>query len=1121
MKSAKTIKKYLTVFVLLCFFSSTYAQWIKTSLPDIDYSIRINQIFKYKAALFAACNNGLFSSKDNGLTWNRKSIRWDITKIWVDGSTLYAAIDGKYYISSYNSSGDKLYIDEKERCCLLKSTDDGETWQSIKLIPKGSILNLDFSDATISNNKTYIWGHFLLGGNGSYVDSSGLLNRACQDTCSWKNIYPENNYSTTNFISRAKFISFKNRVFIQFYLNSGYSLARLDNDTVKFIIANPVENSYFFEKNDTLFLTYKNQAAEIKNIISVDWGQTWLPTPNQYKIPSYDKSVTISKIGNTYYAYDNNFSKELSSKDIIKWDTLDLFKNNLGPVIYNDSVKTIFRHGLNIFTRSDDNGLNYYSNHSGFTSYLGNISNTFGIAADSSILCSTLIFTDQWASRRTTNGGVTWQAGRNQDLWRNSCKIKNKYYSFTEKVIYELKDYNQSKWDSIGTFPENEYYNQYSVLKDTLYRVHKGTPDLLEFSIDIGKTWSTFYRFSNDFLYTIDSYIFQDDRKYIFSYDKIVNSNDNTTWIVTPKPIGSSLSIQSSDFYFISNSRVANRYIDKLHVEKRYNLGKVNKRLTTDITTRPKELSSYLVDKNKIWIVIQNIKSLPPSPSINNVEEVFQSDSSGNNWIKVFEVPNYNSIRQMFSLKDTLYIAVGDKGIYTDTTASLYKAAFSDLTKQNTIGRVYWDKNKNSLFDADDIWLSDVNITRKDLFTKTDSGGKYAFYLPSKGDTLKPIPPKKFMTSVPPYYLTTLNDTAKNFAIQAPAYQDLAITLTTPSVFRPGFETSVVLTVENRGLKAQNALVSLVLDNKTTFLSALPTASKIGDTLKWDLGLLAIDEVKNIQLKFKTPVTALLDSVIRLNGAVLPIEQDSSKEDNFSLLSSKVVGSYDPNDKLVEPKTYTPDNVAKGLPLNYTIRFQNTGNYPASFVVVEDTLGDYFDLGTFRFISSSHPCTYEYKGKGIIRFIFSDINLPDSISNEASSHGFVKYSIVPKTSLKKGDFILNTAHIYFDYNKPVITPTSKLGITTPTSIWQVPKVTEHISIYPNPAENIITIDIDDDRFKVGFLSIYDLSGRLMFTKSISDKSAVIDVSHLSVGEYICSIKSLDNKIFVNKFVKVQ
>jgi uncharacterized repeat protein (TIGR01451 family) len=274
-------------------------------------------------------------------------------------------------------------------------------------------------------------------------------------------------------------------------------------------------------------------------------------------------------------------------------------------------------------------------------------------------------------------------------------------------------------------------------------------------------------------------------------------------------------------------------------------------------------------------------------------------------------------------------------------------------------------------------------------------------------------------------------------------------------------------------------------------------------------------------LGFKTPITTSLDSFIRLRANVLPIEQDSAKEDNSAVLLSRVVGSYDPNDKLVEPKTLTPDNVKIGVPLQYTIRFQNTGNYPASFVVVEDTLGDYFDLSSFRFIASSHKCSYEYKGKGIIRFIFNDINLPDSISNEAGSHGFASFTITPKGTLKKGDVIQNKAFIYFDYNPAVITPISKLSINTPTPIWEVPKVTENLKIYPNPANRTLNIEIEDEQFKEGFLNIYDISGRLILSQNVSNKLSVIDVGFLSSGEFICTIKSKDNKIFVNKFIKVE
>jgi Secretion system C-terminal sorting domain len=52
------------------------------------------------------------------------------------------------------------------------------------------------------------------------------------------------------------------------------------------------------------------------------------------------------------------------------------------------------------------------------------------------------------------------------------------------------------------------------------------------------------------------------------------------------------------------------------------------------------------------------------------------------------------------------------------------------------------------------------------------------------------------------------------------------------------------------------------------------------------------------------------------------------------------------------------------------------------------------------------------------------------------------------------------------------------------------------------------------------LSIYDLSGRLIWSKTIFNKEEMVNIAHLKSGEYICTIQS-DNKIYVNKFVKVE
>ena len=80
-------------------------------------------------------------------------------------------------------------------------------------------------------------------------------------------------------------------------------------------------------------------------------------------------------------------------------------------------------------------------------------------------------------------------------------------------------------------------------------------------------------------------------------------------------------------------------------------------------------------------------------------------------------------------------------------------------------------------------------------------------------------------------------------------------------------------------------------------------------------------------------------------------------DDNFDFEVSclPIVGSYDPNDKLVSPAGFTDQHyVAPGTRMEYTIRFQNTGTFMAFTVKVIDTLSADLDVATFEMMSASH-----------------------------------------------------------------------------------------------------------------------------------------------------------------------
>ena len=140
-----------------------------------------------------------------------------------------------------------------------------------------------------------------------------------------------------------------------------------------------------------------------------------------------------------------------------------------------------------------------------------------------------------------------------------------------------------------------------------------------------------------------------------------------------------------------------------------------------------------------------------------------------------------------------------------------------------------------------------------------------------------------------------------------------------------------------------------------------------------------------------------------------------------------VVCAYDPNDKLVSPDREGPENYTlHDEYLNYTIRFQNTGTFAATDVVLLDTLDPNLDPSTFLVTGSSHWALLNtlFIDDSILSFQFLNINLPDSGADFEGSNGYVSFIIKADTGLADSTVIENSAGIYFDLNPPIITNTA-------------------------------------------------------------------------------------------------
>jgi gliding motility-associated-like protein/fimbrial isopeptide formation D2 family protein len=175
-------------------------------------------------------------------------------------------------------------------------------------------------------------------------------------------------------------------------------------------------------------------------------------------------------------------------------------------------------------------------------------------------------------------------------------------------------------------------------------------------------------------------------------------------------------------------------------------------------------------------------------------------------------------------------------------------------------------------------------------------------------------------------------------------------------------------------------------------------------------------------------------------GYVDQLPQDDA-EPEVAISCMPILDSYDPNDKSASPAGVTASHIIRKEDiLEYTIRFQNTGNDVAYTVVIEDELSEYLELSTLQMGASSHPCTWKLggEGKAKLTWTFNNINLPDSSTNEPGSHGFVQFSIAQKKDNALGSTIANQAYITFDYNSPIVT-----NLVTQT-VGEVPEATQRI-----------------------------------------------------------------------------
>lgn len=439
-------------------------------------------------------------------------------------------------------------------------------------------------------------------------------------------------------------------------------------------------------------------------------------------------------------------------------------------------------------------------------------------------------------------------------------------------------------------------------------------------------------------------------------------------------------------------------------------------------------------------------------------------------------------------------------------------------------GVVYFDANNNGTQDAGENGLANVQVR----ITPNGGGLSYITYTNNSGSYCRVVPAGNYTVTVNPTAyqggsISPLNHsinatagqafTGKNFGIYfQPGSGNLLINITPHTTVTPGFPAWYDIQVTNIGASPMDAVVNMFYDPVLVFDYASPVQASHNastHTLSWNITNLLPGQHKYYWVSFDAITPLNLGQFVFTLANVLPNAgfTDVNMANNVDTVHQSVVGSWDPNNKLVEPIGVGDEGKIDGNTekLVYTINFQNTGNAPAVNVVLHDDIETDLDIESFEMIGASHDYHMHFEGRKAV-WVFSNIMLPDSTNDEPNSHGFVKFAIKLVPGLAQGTQITNSADIYFDFNEPILTNTALNTIDYTLSISETPDANVSITLQPNPFNQYTTIRLEGAGNDAVELKVFDMIGNLVKSE-ISDNSIIrINRDNLSAGMYLYELR---------------
>lgn len=235
-----------------------------------------------------------------------------------------------------------------------------------------------------------------------------------------------------------------------------------------------------------------------------------------------------------------------------------------------------------------------------------------------------------------------------------------------------------------------------------------------------------------------------------------------------------------------------------------------------------------------------------------------------------------------------------------------------------------------------------------------------------------------------------------------------------------------------------------------------------------------------------------------------------------------------------------------------TFRVLNTNNnlymnnYPnANYVYIIDSTYNYFIVDgnkmeqvTLNISSPGGATDYSQNPKTVMEFPFSwQVQFTDTYLGygDTTKSVNVQYDGYGTLKMPNGDYhnvarvseTYSTGVDYIWYTENPLLPVLKYShngdlytqiIISPSAINQLQDISTGLAVYPNPVSSTATFDIDLNNSSFAHLRIYDITGRLMTEKIITEQSKSVDMSRFPPGMYACKVVQ-DGSTATGKLIK--